>query len=79
MNRIRELRQKRGLTGQRLAEMVGTTQVTISRLETGQRKLTQDWMRRIAKALDCSPADLITAPLIDDFREEAVPFVDASP
>lgn len=51
MNRIRELREKAGLSAERLADRVGTTQATISRLETGARRLTVSWMRRIADAL----------------------------
>lgn len=77
MNRIRELREARGLTGKQLAEMVGTTQETISRLETGRRKLTHDWMRLIAKALGVTPADLITAPELQDVLEDVEPHTSA--
>lgn len=76
MNRIRELREAKGLTGRQLAEMIGTTQETISRLETGRRKLTHDWMRVIAKALGVTPADLITAPELQDVLEDAAPHAD---
>jgi len=58
-NRIRELRKARGLTLKRLAELVGTSNQQISHLEKGRRRLTLDWMERIAKALECHPSDLL--------------------
>lgn len=58
-NRIREIREKQGLTQDQLAEMVGTTTQQISRLELGQRGLDVEWMERIAAALGKRPAALI--------------------
>lgn len=67
MNRIRELRELRGLTIEELAELVGTSHQQISKLELNKRRLTVDWMQRLAKALNCSPAALIaTATLASD-------------
>jgi phage repressor protein C with HTH and peptisase S24 domain len=60
-NRIKELRRARGLTLQKLAEKAGTTNQQISRLERGERRLTTDWMERLAGALGCSPVSLIGA------------------
>ncbi|HEY8351118.1 MAG TPA: helix-turn-helix transcriptional regulator [Sphingomonadales bacterium] len=59
--RIRELRKQKGLTLQELGERVRppTTAQTIGRLETGQRKLTLDWLDKIAEALDVAPMELI--------------------
>jgi antitoxin component HigA of HigAB toxin-antitoxin module len=54
-NRIRELREARGLTLEDLAHRVGTTNQQISHLELGKRQLTVEWLRRLAKALDCHP------------------------
>lgn len=58
-NRIREFRKNRGLTLEQLAEKVGTTFAQIQKLEKGERRLTHEWMQRIAKALGCQPQDLI--------------------
>jgi transcriptional regulator with XRE-family HTH domain len=58
-NRIREIREAKGLSQPQLAEKVGTSQPQMDRLEKGQRRLTQEWMQRIAKALKCEPGDLI--------------------
>lgn len=59
MNRIRDLREAKGLTQDQLASLAETTGATISRLESGERQLTQDWMERVARALRVSPSDLL--------------------
>jgi transcriptional regulator with XRE-family HTH domain len=51
MNRIRHLREARGLTLAELAEQVGTSHATIQRLESGKMRLTQEWAERISAAL----------------------------
>ncbi len=70
-NRIRDLRTQRDLSQEGLADLVGTTKAQISKLEKGQRRLTDDWMRRLAPALGVAPADLMlergdrpTVPLV---------------
>lgn len=48
-----ELRKQRNLTQRQLAELTGTSQPAIARLESGNYKnLTLSFLRRIAKALD---------------------------
>jgi phage repressor protein C with HTH and peptisase S24 domain len=59
MNRIREWRQKKGWSLQQLAEASDTSRAQIDKLERGERRLTLDWMLRLAKPLDCLPADLL--------------------
>jgi len=60
-NNIRVLREARGWSMEELASALDppTTAPTINKLEKGQRRLTDDWMRRIASALHCRPADLL--------------------
>lgn len=58
-NRIRHLREERALTQEQLAEKTGTTNQQIGRLENRERRLTWDWMQRIAAALECHPMDLV--------------------
>jgi len=55
--RLKDLRNRAGLTQASLAERVGTTNVQIGRLERGRRRLTDDWMSRLADALGCQPED----------------------
>lgn len=79
MNRIREIRLARGLTESELARRVGTSQPQIRRLEAGQRRLTEEWMRRIAKALDVRPADLLATVTAADFQNELAPCLSDDP
>ncbi len=64
-NRIRDIRRQKGITLHELAARIKprpTTAQTIGRLETGTRTLSLQWMNKIAKALDCEPAELLNAP-----------------
>ena len=73
-NRIKECRQRQGLTQCRLAELVNSTTQQISLLERGERQLTLHWMVRIGAALCCEPADLLPSMDAgeDDLREETL-------
>tara|TARA_R110000868_G_scaffold936_4_gene7153 strand:+ start:1925 stop:2482 length:558 start_codon:yes stop_codon:yes gene_type:complete len=62
-----------------LAEKTGTSQPQITRLERGERRLTVDWMQRLAKALGCQPSDLFNAATLAEFNEEATPYVQEGP
>lgn len=57
-NRIKEFRKQQKLTMQALAEKTGTTASQINKLEKGERRLTADWMYRLAAALDIHPTAL---------------------
>jgi transcriptional regulator with XRE-family HTH domain len=58
-NRIRELREARGMSRAALAERAETAAAQIQKLELGLRQLTHTWMLKLAPALDCAPADLL--------------------
>jgi transcriptional regulator with XRE-family HTH domain len=51
--KVAEQRQAKGLSQRELAEIVGTTQSAIARLERGGRPPRIDTLLRIADALDC--------------------------
>lgn len=61
MNRIRELREAKGLTQTDLAAAAGTDKSMVGRLEKGSRRLTTRWMERLAPALGVPPAALMDA------------------
>jgi phage repressor protein C with HTH and peptisase S24 domain len=48
-NNLRSIREKMGLTLDQLAEMMGTSQQQLSRLEKGERRLSDVWLRRYEK------------------------------
>jgi len=58
-NRIRFWRQQKGWTLQQLAEAASTTRAQIDKLERGSRRLTVDWMLRLAQPLGCDPRSLM--------------------
>jgi DNA-binding XRE family transcriptional regulator len=55
-DRVAERRVERGLSQRELAELVGTTQSAIARLERGGRPPRIDTLLKIAEALDCDLA-----------------------
>ncbi len=59
MTTMRELRQAAGLSQEKLAELAGTSQPQINKLETGQRKMTVDWAVKLAHPLGVEPALLL--------------------
>ncbi|SMH53684.1 Phage repressor protein C, contains Cro/C1-type HTH and peptisase s24 domains [Azospirillum lipoferum] len=56
---MRELRQAAGLSQEKLAELAGTSQPQINKLETGQRKMTVDWAVKLAQPLGVEPTVLL--------------------
>lgn len=78
---IKELREKLEMTQSDLAELVGTSQPQIKRLETGERKLTKEWAEKIGPKLG------VTAEILmfgwpedgDPYRVEPAPEYDESP
>ena len=52
-DKVAERRQQKGLSQRELAELVGTTQSAIARLEAGGRPPRIDTLLRIADALEC--------------------------
>lgn len=54
-NCIREIRKKKRLTQAELAQKLGISQGAIQKLETGERGLDIEWMKKIANALGVEP------------------------
>jgi predicted transcriptional regulator len=55
-DKVAERRMERGLSQRELAELVGTTQSAIARLERGGRPPRIDTLLKIAEALECDLA-----------------------
>ncbi len=66
--RLRELRLQRGLTLQEVGERAGIDVSTLSRLESGKRRLALDHLPRLARALSVSTDELLQAPPTSDPR-----------
>jgi len=59
MSRLKELREKSGLTREALAERLGVTATTIYRKEMGIRGIKTSEIPQYAKALGCAQSDFI--------------------
>jgi len=60
-HRLRELRQKRGLTQQAVADLAGMSLTYISNLEHGLKVPSLTTIVRLAVALECKVKDLVSA------------------
>ena len=58
-NQIATVRKDKGLSQSELARRSGINPSTISRLESGDRKITQEFLMDISKALGVDPMDLV--------------------
>ena len=59
MPAIQTQRENKGWTREELADAAGIAASTVWRAETGRHSLTQPILRKLAKALGCSVADLL--------------------
>jgi transcriptional regulator with XRE-family HTH domain len=66
--RLRELRTQRGMTLEEVASRADIDVSTLSRLESGKRRLALDHLPRLASALSVTADDLMRAPETPDPR-----------
>ncbi|MGV0786050.1 XRE family transcriptional regulator [Mycolicibacterium sp. XJ2] len=66
--RLRELRTQHGLTLEEVARRSNIDVSTLSRLESGKRRLALDHLPRLAAALSVSTDELLRAPEAEDPR-----------
>jgi transcriptional regulator with XRE-family HTH domain len=59
LTRLRDVRQRRALTQQQLAERAGVNRVTIARIESGKDEPFPTTVRKVADALGVEPSDLM--------------------
>jgi phage repressor protein C with HTH and peptisase S24 domain/DNA-binding XRE family transcriptional regulator len=78
-NHIHDLRKAAGLSMQALADRAGTSRQQIHKLEHGERRLTDIWLRRLAGALNCRPVDILGDWAEAATASPASPAVDSMP
>ncbi len=64
MNRIKELRTQRQLSLADLEELTGISSQQLNRLEKGERRLHDDNLRTLAKALGVDPVEIISDKIV---------------
>lgn len=60
MNNIEKIRKEKGLTQEKLAQMIGDTQQHISRWENGKRNPSVKTLMKLSKALEVPIEELIS-------------------
>jgi transcriptional regulator with XRE-family HTH domain len=58
--KIRQLRQEKGLKQEEFAELAGIDYSYLNQLENGKRNPTVEMLDKIAKALDTTPENLLS-------------------
>ena len=58
-NRLREVREAQNVSQTELAERMGTSRGQIIKLETGERRLSLDWIEKAAAALNVRMSEII--------------------
>jgi transcriptional regulator with XRE-family HTH domain len=74
LNRLRTIRQRRGLTQAQLADLIGVSRPFISELETGAKRPDFDTLNRLARVLHVPIDELYTN---DDSNPFPAPEVNA--
>jgi transcriptional regulator with XRE-family HTH domain len=64
--RVKELRSRKGLSQEQLAENSGLSLRTIQRIENGETEPRGDTLKRLMNALDAAPDDLMDWSIAED-------------
>jgi transcriptional regulator with XRE-family HTH domain len=62
-NRIKDLREERGISSRKLAQQIGTSAPHMSRLEAGQSPLSIEWILKLSKVLGVNTHEIVDLPL----------------
>ena len=62
---LKAWRRFRGYSQEQLAEMIGTTHVTVGRIERGEQPWNQHYLAAAAEALNCDIPDLLIRDPLD--------------
>lgn len=72
-NLIKRYRQQAGMTLEALAQEMGVSRSQVHKLERGERRLTVEWIFRLAKVLRVKPQDLLPE-MPEDIANENQPY-----
>lgn len=74
-DRIRELREERKLSREKLAELVGCHPSYVAKVERGERKIKEEWAVRFAKALGVDSTQLWTGVKLEPLKIIRAPLI----
>jgi len=67
-NRIKELRDERGISSRQLGKMIGLSAPQMGRLEAAKSQLTVKWILKIAEALKVDTSEIVDLPISKKFK-----------
>jgi len=67
--RIKELRQRKGFTQEKLAELIGVGERNLSKIECGNNFVTSETLSKILTALEIEASELFDFKHLDDVNE----------
>ena len=73
--RIKEIRTRKGMTQEKLAELVGIGERNLSKIECGNNFITAETLSNILLALDVEPSELFNFQHLentDELKEELI-------
>ena len=73
MNRLKEIRLKKGLMVKDACKLIGVSACYLSQLETGYRQLSSSMLKKCCEAYNCKPNDILEFDeyiLIDENNRE---------
>ena len=75
--RIKELRTCKGMTQEKLAEMIGVGERNLSKIECGNNFVTSETLSNILSALDVEPSELFNFKHLDEKEELKTELIEA--
>lgn len=77
MNKLRELREARGISGHKLAELLGVSSPYLYDLEKGKRRLNEDLIPKLCEILNVDADTLLGLPT--QLHESPAPYITLAP
>lgn len=71
----REWREAKGMSQDKVAELLDTNRGQISKLERGDLRMNDDWISGIAAALNIDPSDLFRNPAVEIESQSRIPLI----
>ena len=78
-NYLRQWRESRGLTLEQVGNGIGTDKTQVSKLERGDRRLSTDWLEKLARLYGVDTAKLLAPPPERGMSTESVQTLVSSP
>ena len=76
-NRVREIRNAKGMTLNELAEKTGMTYSAVQKIDSGRVDLDTNWMKKLSIVFDCEPWELLPKEMQPNISPEEMEIIRA--